>query len=599
MAEGFRQRQVFHSTLTPMTKRFVPALLMLFGSLLLFLPFLGSVHLFDWDEINFAEAAREMVYTGNYQLVQVDFQPFWEKPPLFIWLQASAMQVFGVNEWAARFPNVLAAIASFLLLYRIGTRHIAPMAGWIMVLLYAGSLTPHLYFRSGIIDPVFNLFMMLAIYQLYLSSIEANTSNNRHIHFLLAGLFTGLSVLTKGPVGLLIVGTSALVYYIIERFRGFPGFGELFSALLAFSLVVSVWFVPEWMRHGNWFMQKFIAYQLDLFKGNMEAHAQPFWYHVPVLLIGCFPASILALANFKIDNSRNRETNLMHRWMQALFWVVLIIFSLSKTKIVHYSSMCWFPLGFFAALTLLDIFRGRQGLRLRGMKLGLIFVTLLLGLVMVALPLLASDHALQQLVLPHIRDPFAVASLQSPGGWGGWEWSIGLLWLLLSIGILLLAIFEKRRNLWILVLPWVNILCIPLLAAFVLPPMEQQIQGNYIAALKTLNKPSNYVWTDGFKSYAPYFYPGRNEAWGGGEIKRLWLEGMKQAGADDLRELTHEQNGAIENRIRQRLQSDTPLDRMTYVFVKTGKTMGFDTSRHYRFLQQAGGYRVYCRPKGN
>jgi 4-amino-4-deoxy-L-arabinose transferase-like glycosyltransferase len=256
------------------------------------------------------------------------------------------MKVFGINEWAARFPNVLSAFATFLLLYRIGTRHIAPMAGWIMVLVYAGSLTPHLYFRSGIIDPVFNLFMLLAIYQLYLSSLEANTRNNRHIHFLLAGLFTGLAVLTKGPVGLLIVGLSALVYYIVERFRGFPGMGELFSALLAFSLVVSVWFVPEWIRHGNWFMEKFIAYQLDLFKGNMEAHAQPFWYHIPVLLLGCFPASILALINFRIDTARNRETNLMHRWMQAVFWVVLIVFSLSKTKIVHYSSMCWFPLSF-------------------------------------------------------------------------------------------------------------------------------------------------------------------------------------------------------------------------------------------------------------
>jgi 4-amino-4-deoxy-L-arabinose transferase-like glycosyltransferase len=581
-----------------MNARFAPVLILLAGSLLLFLPFLGSVHLFDWDEINFAEAAREMVVSGNYQLVQVDFQPFWEKPPLFIWLQALSMKVLGINEWAARLPNVAAAFFTFLLLYRIGTRHIAPMAGWIMVLVYAGSLTPHLYFRSGIIDPVFNLFMLLAIYQLYLSSLEANTSNNRHIHFLLAGLFTGLAVLTKGPVGLLIVGLSALIFYMVERFRGFPGIAELFSALLAFGLVVSVWFVPEWIRHGNWFMEKFITYQLDLFKGNMEAHAQPFWYHIPVLLLGCFPASILALANFRVDGSRNRETNLMHRWMQAVFWVVLIVFSLSKTKIVHYSSMCWFPLGFFAALTLLDVFRGKAGMRLRGMKISLFLISLLVGLAMVALPLLASNSGLQDLVLPHIRDPFAVAILRSTGNWHGWEWLIGLLWLLLSCGTVMLALFEKRRNLWLLVLPWATIVSMPWMAAYVLPPLERQIQGNYIGALRQLNTPENYVWTDGFKSYAPYFYPGRKEAWGGGEIKRLWLEGMKLNGAKDLRELTHEQSGAIENRIRQRLQSEQPLDRKVFVFVKTGKAMGFDTCRYYRFLQPAGGYRIYFRPAG-
>ncbi|HKL32668.1 MAG TPA: hypothetical protein VJ919_09045, partial [Tangfeifania sp.] len=61
----------------------------------LFIPFLGGVHLFDWDEINFAEAAREMIVTGDYLTVQINFQPFWEKPPLFIWMQVLSMKLFG------------------------------------------------------------------------------------------------------------------------------------------------------------------------------------------------------------------------------------------------------------------------------------------------------------------------------------------------------------------------------------------------------------------------------------------------------------------------------------------------------------------------
>lgn len=50
---------------------------------LLFIPFIGQVHLFDWDEINFAESAREMIATGNYFSVQIDYAVFTEKPPLF------------------------------------------------------------------------------------------------------------------------------------------------------------------------------------------------------------------------------------------------------------------------------------------------------------------------------------------------------------------------------------------------------------------------------------------------------------------------------------------------------------------------------------
>ena len=49
---------------------------------------LGNTHLFDWDEINFAESAREMIASNNYLRVQINFSPFWEKPS-FLFLAAS------------------------------------------------------------------------------------------------------------------------------------------------------------------------------------------------------------------------------------------------------------------------------------------------------------------------------------------------------------------------------------------------------------------------------------------------------------------------------------------------------------------------------
>ena len=94
-------------------------LIILFSSFF-FIPFLGNVHLFDWDEINFAECAREMIVSNDYLNVQINFQPFWEKPPLFIWMQVLSMKVFGINEFAARFPNAICGIVSLLVIYRIG-----------------------------------------------------------------------------------------------------------------------------------------------------------------------------------------------------------------------------------------------------------------------------------------------------------------------------------------------------------------------------------------------------------------------------------------------------------------------------------------------
>ena len=55
-----------------------------------------------------------MLLTNNYTQVQINFKPFWEKPPFFFWLQALAMKVFGVTEFAARLPNALFGILTLV-----------------------------------------------------------------------------------------------------------------------------------------------------------------------------------------------------------------------------------------------------------------------------------------------------------------------------------------------------------------------------------------------------------------------------------------------------------------------------------------------------
>ena len=99
-------------------ERRIPVLVAL-AAAVLFLHSLGRVHLFDWDEINFAESSREMIVSGDYTRVQINFEPFWEKPPLFFWLQVLSMKAFGINEYAARLPNAVCGILTLLSLFLI------------------------------------------------------------------------------------------------------------------------------------------------------------------------------------------------------------------------------------------------------------------------------------------------------------------------------------------------------------------------------------------------------------------------------------------------------------------------------------------------
>ena len=157
-----------------MTKTYSAILFIIFLGICFYFPFLGGVHLFDWDEINFAESAREMILTGNYSRVQIDFKPFWEKPPLFLWMQTAAMHLFGINEFAARFPNACVGVLTLLTLFLIGKKLKDNTFGFIWALMYLGAFTPHLYFKSGIIDPTFNLCIFLGIYFFFRAKIEQN-----------------------------------------------------------------------------------------------------------------------------------------------------------------------------------------------------------------------------------------------------------------------------------------------------------------------------------------------------------------------------------------------------------------------------------------
>ena len=108
-----------------------------------------------------------MIVLEDYLRVHINFKPFWEKPPLFSWLQVLSMKIFGINEYAARFPNAIVGILTLLSLHKFGTYYKNPKFGLIWALAYWGSILPFLYFKSGIIDPWFNFFIFSALFYFY------------------------------------------------------------------------------------------------------------------------------------------------------------------------------------------------------------------------------------------------------------------------------------------------------------------------------------------------------------------------------------------------------------------------------------------------
>ena len=479
--------------------------------LALFVPGLGRAHLFDWDEINFAECAREMLASSNWLRVQIDYRPFWEKPPLFIWLQALSMAAFGVNEFAARLPNALVGVATLLALYHAGRRLLDRRMGWAWVGLYVASWLPHFYFKSGIIDPLFNLLIFLALYQLYVSSFV----RRRAMSAGLAGIFLGLAVLTKGPVALLIAGLVIVAFVVWNRGPGGIAWKHVALALVVCLLTASSWFLVELALHGPALVMDFIVYQVRLFRTEDAGHGGPFFYHWIVLLAGCFPASVLLFQRTPQGADEPAALRLFTRWMWVLFWVVLILFSIVKTKIVHYSSLCYFPLTYLAALQAWRMMQ--RGVRLQKVAFVLLlFVGLSMAFAIAALPVVGVH---KDALLPYLNDPFAAANLAAGVHW---NYAMALPGVALMIAIVAAAIaLRKGRPArgWLL-LGVAQVVAIQVAVLLFVPRIEGYSQRAAIDYFKSLRGQMAEVYPLGYKSYAHLFYaqkpPGMSAASDGG-----------------------------------------------------------------------------------
>jgi 4-amino-4-deoxy-L-arabinose transferase-like glycosyltransferase len=476
-------------------------ILILIAGCILFIPFLGAVHLFDWDEINFAECAREMITTGNYSQVQINYQPFWEKPPLFIWMQAISMNMFGVNEFAARFPNAICGIISLVVIYNIGKKVYDEKFGLIWVLVYAGSFLTFFYFKTGIIDPWFNLFIFLGIYNVILFTNNPEGKNNfKYLFF--AGASIGLSVLTKGPVGLLIFGLTSAVFLIIKRFHNIGKLKHLLVFIASFCLIGLSWFIIEILKGNSKLVFEFVNYQIRLLNTKDSGHGGFLLYHFVILLIGCFPSSVFFFTSFKKSNSDTPFQLHFKKWMFILFWVVLILFTIVKTKIVHYSSMCWLPLTFLSAHGIYKIIIGEKQLKKWQFNLG-IFLVLIFGITLTLLPLI--DHIKGPLLNGNmIQDKFALENLKANGNWLGFEWIFGFLFLFSSL-LFFYKILKGHYNA-ITHLFISSLITIFLASIFIVPKIEFYVQGAAIEFYKKIRNEDCFVETASFKSYAYLFY---------------------------------------------------------------------------------------------
>src|SRR5215210_3359563 len=103
-----------------LTSYFPPILWLLLIAIFALLWKLGAGSLTAWDEAIYAQVSKEIVKGGDWLTLHWEYTPWFEKPPLLMWVTALFYRLFGVSEFWARLPSALSGIALIGVTYVIG-----------------------------------------------------------------------------------------------------------------------------------------------------------------------------------------------------------------------------------------------------------------------------------------------------------------------------------------------------------------------------------------------------------------------------------------------------------------------------------------------
>lgn len=346
---------------------------------------LGSRAIWSPDEGRYSEIPREMLVSGDFVTPRLDGVKYFEKPPLFYWLQAAAIKTFGLNTWALRLMPTLFTLLVCLAVYGAGRRLYGRRTGLWSAAILASSFLFYVLGRVIILDMVVTTLMSAALLAFL---VGVRTPDGRARRFYLWGFYIlmALATLTKGLIGIVLPGMVIFVWLALYNEWRLLKTLYIPSGLLLFLLVAAPWHILVSLRNPEFPYFYFVQQHFLRYFTMAEQRYQPNWFFIPILLLGLYPwATFLPQALWRAlprwsARGAHKETVFL------LLWAVLIFtfFSLSHSKLVPYILPVFPPLAILLGHYLATVERAARGLRYGLIALG--GVSLGGGAVLVILP---------------------------------------------------------------------------------------------------------------------------------------------------------------------------------------------------------------------
>ena len=313
------------------------------GALWLLLYLLGNNLLTVTEpvECNYAETAREMLIYNDYFFPRILGNFWFDKPILYYWELAASFNIFGVNNFAARFPSVLMVAAAMAILYWWGRKLYGSRVAFVAAVLFATSLETWYVGHAIITDMTLLVTISLTLIFFYKGYTE-----KRNINFCYAFAAAALAVLDKGPIGLCLPGLIIVLFLLWQKDLRVLLAKEILFGFLLFLAVAGIWYVPMFLHHGRDFVDVFLGVH-NVMRVTVSEHPRDnvWYYYIGVFLAGFFPWSLVAVpaAIKKWRKGWRLELTTSTKFLLVWAVTVFVVFQCFATKYVTYTFPYMFP----------------------------------------------------------------------------------------------------------------------------------------------------------------------------------------------------------------------------------------------------------------
>lgn len=301
----------------------------------------------DPVESNYCEAAKEMLGAGEW-FSPIIFGNYWfDKPILIFWELLTAFNLFGVNEFAARFFPAVLSFLGLLLTYWMGI-YFYDSRRAIIATLILGLSAEYWYIGHAVVTDVnLMVFVSATLFAFYRGYAE-----QKYWWWYLSAFFAGLAILTKGPIGVCLPGLIALIFLVWEGNLKVLFRKEIFLGLLLTVLVAGTWYYPMYRVHGEEFIKTFFGVHNALRVLESEHPLMNVWYYYIVIFMAGFFPWTFALLPVWLKNLWQRKvkfsliTATRERFMWVWVLVTFLTFTSFATKYLTYTFPYMIPISF-------------------------------------------------------------------------------------------------------------------------------------------------------------------------------------------------------------------------------------------------------------